>query len=174
MNWICVGKCGRPLVSQYHEVPKGYAEHRGRNMCGPDYDAARRDGVLDDYERIARTRDEVLDDWVVLRKRGLSLTEAAARMGMTYDGLEQALRRARLDNDPRALYVTGQQTFAQRCAAILAAGRVATAEAPSRYGRVVSIVRDRRGEGAEIVWPGNCATTWHPLRDLVPARAGAR
>jgi hypothetical protein len=58
-------------------------------------------------QRKFRTRDEVLDDWVILRNRGYTIREAAANMKMKHSALEQALVRARKDGDARALNSLG-------------------------------------------------------------------
>lgn len=51
-----------------------------------------------------KRRDDVLDDWVTLSRQGLTVPEAAERIGMKPTGLLRALVRARAAGDPRAVY----------------------------------------------------------------------
>lgn len=59
-------------------------------------------GGLTDYERINRSRDDLLDDYVVLRREGYDWRRCAERLGMTYLAFERAMCRARKAGDPRA------------------------------------------------------------------------
>jgi hypothetical protein len=52
------------------------------------------------------TRDELLDEWVHLRRSGVTVTEAAPRLGLTVAGLTRALERARKAGDPRAQFTS--------------------------------------------------------------------
>lgn len=47
-----------------------------------------------------RHADEVLEDWDLLRRAGLTRAEAAQRIGMRLESLERVLQRHR--DDPRA------------------------------------------------------------------------
>jgi hypothetical protein len=67
------------------------------------YTLARQSGELLEHERVTRSRAEVLEDWAILRAQGHTLAQAAPRIGMPYGSLRDAVRRARLAGDPRAL-----------------------------------------------------------------------
>lgn len=56
-----------------------------------------------DIPRLTRTRDELLDDYVILRADGYTWRQCAQRLGMTYPAFERAMLRARKDGDPRAM-----------------------------------------------------------------------
>lgn len=75
---------------------------KGRGLCEPCYVHNWKSGTLADFERTSRTRDELLDDWEILRRQGFSMAHAADRLGITRKGLERAIDRARRDGDPRA------------------------------------------------------------------------
>lgn len=97
-------ECGRPVRrghSRKDEVP-GTLRMIGRGLCCACYRRAQREGTLDDYERTFRPREEMLEDWELLRSDGYTVANAAPRMGMTCAALEKALRRAERDGDPRA------------------------------------------------------------------------
>ncbi|MGH3598920.1 MAG: hypothetical protein ACRDQH_01365 [Pseudonocardiaceae bacterium] len=55
-----------------------------------------------DYERRTRSRDDLLDDYVLLREQGCSWPQCAERLGMSYPSFARALLRARAAGDPRA------------------------------------------------------------------------
>ena len=57
-----------------------------------------------DVECKSWTRDEVLDEWALLRQQGHHAAKVAYRLGMTADALLQALTRAKRDGDPRARF----------------------------------------------------------------------
>lgn len=84
-------------------VSEGHRRHDGRGLCSSCYAAARQSGELIEHERVTRPRDEVLEDWAILRAQGHTLTQAAPRIGIPYGSLRDAVRRARLAGDPRAL-----------------------------------------------------------------------
>lgn len=50
------------------------------------------------------TRDELLTEWALLRSAGVSVVDAAPRLGMTVEALTRALTRAKRDGDPRARF----------------------------------------------------------------------
>jgi hypothetical protein len=81
-----------------------YLPYTGRGLCGPCYQRAWHAGRLTDYPRANWTRDELLDEWELLRACGVGVTEAAPRLGMTVGALARALERARKDGDPRARF----------------------------------------------------------------------
>jgi hypothetical protein len=76
--------------------------HAARGLCRTCHHHARLSGQLADYPRATYTRDEVLDEWVRLRSAGVSVVEAAPRLGMSVAALARALERARKAGDPRA------------------------------------------------------------------------
>jgi hypothetical protein len=81
-----------------------YARHTARGLCAACYFRVRHAGHLDDYPRATWTRDELLDEWEFLRSTGVSVIDAAPRLGMTPAALVRALERARKDGDPRARF----------------------------------------------------------------------
>ena len=84
-------------------VPQpGQREHRGRGLCVNCYQYARHHGELVDYSPQLRSRDDLLDDYVLLRSEGLNWRQCAERLGMSYPTFERAMFRARADGDPRA------------------------------------------------------------------------
>lgn len=102
----CV-RCHRPVHPRFRGVSYENAT-AGRGLCKPCYDHARNTGDLIDYETRNRSRDDLLDDWVVLRVDGYTWRQAAERLGMTYASFERAMNRARIDGDPRAARI-GEQ-----------------------------------------------------------------
>lgn len=97
----CLG-CSRPLVTSARGRPPGSCAHAARGLCWGCYSRASRSGYLVDVERLNRTRDEVLDEWVRLRASGTTRRDAARRVGMSYAALCRALQRAAAAGDPRA------------------------------------------------------------------------
>ena len=71
-----------------------------RGLCNKCYKRAYRAGTLDDVAT-RRPLAEVLDEWVLLRDDGISVRDAAPRLGMTFPALDQHLVRARRRGDPR-------------------------------------------------------------------------
>jgi hypothetical protein len=67
--------------------------HAARGLCWGCHDRAERDGRLDDFTRRRRKPEEIRTEWELLRSAGCSKTQAAARIGITADGLRKALRR---------------------------------------------------------------------------------
>jgi hypothetical protein len=57
-------------------------------------DWAWRNGRLEDYPRLTRTREDVVEDTAFLAQRGLRRREIAQRLGLKPDSLYQAHRRA--------------------------------------------------------------------------------
>lgn len=97
----CAG-CGGTIFSRKAgRSPK--IVHYGRGLCSPCYHAAEREGRLDDYNKTFFTRDELLDEWVILCRDGYTRDAAAARLKMKPESFKRALERARKDGDPRAL-----------------------------------------------------------------------
>lgn len=96
-------RCSHRIVPRRHRPLNGARRHAGRGLCDPCRNETRATGDLPDFERATRTRDELLDEWVLLRSEGYTLRQAAERLGMTYPAFERAYYRARCDGDPRAL-----------------------------------------------------------------------
>lgn len=74
----------------------------GRGLCGACYSRMTCHGTLVDYPRMTRSRDELLEDYVMLRRQGHTWPQCAERLGMRYDAFARALQRARVARDPRA------------------------------------------------------------------------
>jgi hypothetical protein len=109
----CCRKCAHPMVGQRHTPPPGWKRHCARGLCTSCWRTARRTGELLDFERGSHARDEVLDEWALLRKQGASRAQAAKRIGMSAEALDRAYLRARRAGDPRALpALTGQRNDA--------------------------------------------------------------
>lgn len=100
----------RPNGARVTDLPPGARFHAGRGLCTRCHPAAHRAGTLIDFARHTLSRDELLDDWVLLRDEGLTYTQAAARIGMPVAALKRALNRARADGDPRAEYARNRQS----------------------------------------------------------------
>lgn len=97
---VCAGRCGRPLVPQHATPGPGEARHASRGLC----QRCRRaivTGTIEDFPRVYRSRDEVLDEWVRLRGE-LTRREFAEHVGMTYGAVSSVLFYARADGDERA------------------------------------------------------------------------
>jgi predicted DNA-binding protein (UPF0251 family) len=108
----CLGECGRPMVSERAwrrgHRPEGYAAHKCRGLCGACYRLMVKHGVPAKkpvQERVkplpGRPREETLEEWEFLRADGVTVAEAARRMGMRTRALEKALERARARGDER-------------------------------------------------------------------------
>ena len=88
----------------------GGVEHCARGLCRTCYVVVLEQGALYDYEPVSRSREEVLDEWELLRSDGVTdLAIAAERIGTTRAALEKCLERARKAGDPRGqVYRNGQ------------------------------------------------------------------
>lgn len=93
--------CGRFVhPSRRGSSPESRPE--GRGLCRPCWLHLDKTGELADYERPTRSRDDLLDDYVVLRDQGHDWRQCAERLGMSYPSFERAMFRARKAGDPRA------------------------------------------------------------------------
>jgi hypothetical protein len=81
---------------------RGRAKASARGICGLCYFHIQGTDELLDYERVTRSRDDLLDDYELLRSDGLTWREIAARLHMPYATFERAMLRARKEGDPRA------------------------------------------------------------------------
>lgn len=91
------------LIYPASRVPPHRSRHQARCLCGPCYDHCRRAGTLADYRPVTYSRDELMDEWEVLRLHGYSKRQAAERLGMSFAAFDRAFHRARKDDDPRAV-----------------------------------------------------------------------
>lgn len=101
--------CRRPMVSQSAmrkdpDLRQKFAAHSCRGLCTTCRKRHTKAGTLIDFERTNHSRDEVLDEWVILRDEGNTVPQAARRLGMTTEAMRRALARARKDGDPRARF----------------------------------------------------------------------
>ena len=71
----------------------GAVQHAGRGLDARCYGKSKRDGTLIDYPRQAWPAEERIEEWQFLRSSGVDIATAAARMGITRDGLSVAIRR---------------------------------------------------------------------------------
>lgn len=107
--------CGVPMVSKHAwdaGVRKpGHASHGGKGMCRKHYARWTRHGSTERQVAVGgpgnqaakRSREEVLEDYAMIKDDCTSVRHAAERMGMTFSALDKALYRARLDGDVRAM-----------------------------------------------------------------------
>lgn len=94
--------CSKPVAPSTSPQP-GAAVHGGRGLCNACHRRERYNGRLADHPRSTWSRDDVLNEWEVLRAEGHTRVQAAERLGMKPAAFERALQRARADGDPRAL-----------------------------------------------------------------------
>ena len=104
---VCAG-CDTPMRPRPNgatraQRPSGIRFHGCRGLCQACAGRAHRAGTLPDHPRTTRSRDDVLDDWAVLRTRRCGRRRAAAHLQMTLAAFERHLYRARADGDPRAV-----------------------------------------------------------------------
>jgi hypothetical protein len=108
---ICKGRCGRPLIrSRRAPIPPGHGRHAAHGRCTACRAHTDRGAVVADYPRRTWRRDDLLEEWAMLRSSGSTRDEAADRLGMTLTAFDRALQRARAAGDERA--VPGQRTRA--------------------------------------------------------------
>lgn len=91
-------RCRGQLRSKKARPQPGIRIHSARGLCSTCYKQV---DYLD-YERITRSLDELLDDYVLLRSEGFDWRQCAQRLGMSYTAFERAMYRARAACDPRA------------------------------------------------------------------------
>lgn len=87
--------CEIPMCSAKVKPPPGawYERHLGRRLCVQCYGLHRRQGSLEDFDRLTRSRAEVFEEWLLLKRSGVTRREAARRMGMTVEALDQVRYR---------------------------------------------------------------------------------
>lgn len=101
--------CGSGLVHQprshnertYFPLPGGMRFHHCKGRCGACYNRPRvrarreRQQLRRVPSRRNRVGAHVYQDWLELSSQGYSRRDAAARLGMNYPALDQAIRRYR-------------------------------------------------------------------------------
>lgn len=70
-------------------------QYMGRGLCDSCYWRAHHRGTLIDHGRVNRTREELLEDYRLLRSEGFSRSQIADRLGVTRDAVDKAISRAR-------------------------------------------------------------------------------
>jgi hypothetical protein len=104
-TYVCL-RCSKEVLPDIKRDRPGVPNHkrsRGRSLCSLCYTWARYHGKLVDYPRSTRSRDELLDDYVILRSQGYNWSQCATKLGMSYSAFERAIYRARRARDERAL-----------------------------------------------------------------------
>lgn len=72
--------------------------HLGRGLCSGCYSRHQRNGTLDDLyprSRSMRPNADVIEDYGILRARGLTQVEVASKLDMKVSALRAAIYRAR-------------------------------------------------------------------------------
>lgn len=106
--WTCPS-CDRWVAprsawSRWPAVRARFLRHGCRGLCCTCYRRLASTDAIHDYQPSNMSRDELLDEWALLRSEGISIPDAAPRLGMTIHALARALARARRDGDPRAQF----------------------------------------------------------------------
>lgn len=117
--------CDTPLTPCTSPQPDA-AIHGGRGLCNSCHARERYHGRLADHPRSTRSRDELLEEWELLRGQGHTRVQAAERLGMSPSAFERALQRARAAGDPRAARgvpggMTGAIAAVERARAVMRA-----------------------------------------------------
>lgn len=100
--------CVRCLGPRKPERDRSKIPKSGRALCSYCYQWAKYHGVLWDYPRITMSRNDLLDDYTILRSEGYTWKQCAVKLHMKYGTFERAMFRARRAGDPRALRI-GEQ-----------------------------------------------------------------
>lgn len=107
--------CGIPMVSKWAWTigvrPAGHVSAGGLGLCRKHHYRFLRNGTTEKLPPVARkprggthrSRQEVLEDYLMIKDSVSSIREAAERMGMTFAALDTALYRARLDGVTEAM-----------------------------------------------------------------------
>lgn len=93
----CV-QCSQPIHPR-NKAPNWASQHAARGLCMHCWHTT---SNRHDTPRLTRSRDELLDDYTILRAQGHTWRQCAQRLNMTYPAFERAMLRARKDGDPRA------------------------------------------------------------------------
>jgi hypothetical protein len=109
--------CGVPLLSSYARTQgvrrEGHKYHGARGYCSTHWRRIQRHGRPDvkltpiaprgGPRATVRTREEVLEEYAMVRDEVRSIRQAAERMGMKFSTLDRALYRARQEGIRAAL-----------------------------------------------------------------------
>jgi hypothetical protein len=90
---VCIG-CGRGPLLSGRSKQQGL-KHEGRGLCRVCYNHAKWSGVLVNYPRSTRSRDDLCADLELLTREGYSRTQIADRLGMSRSALDRAISRLR-------------------------------------------------------------------------------
>lgn len=114
-TWSVVGHCAvceLPMVSDAvwwgrygypRQRPEGHVRKGSKDLCHKHSMQARRAARATNAPRArARSAEEVLEDYAMIKDSCGSVAQAAKRMGMSWSALDQALYRARQRGDERA------------------------------------------------------------------------
>lgn len=83
----------RPIITCVCCGEEGRSQARGlRSTC---YDLHAAAGTLEQFPRIHRETRDILEDWEIYRRRGMSKRQASIAMGMNPKSLGQMLARYR-------------------------------------------------------------------------------
>lgn len=87
--------CEIPMCSAKFKPPPGawYERHLGRGLCVQCYGIHRRQGSLEDFDRLTRPREETFREWLMIKPSVATREEAARRMGMTLVALDRVRYR---------------------------------------------------------------------------------
>jgi hypothetical protein len=96
----CV-RCDDPMRSQRSPSQTGIRIHRGCGLCSRCYDHIAPTQRVD-FPTVTRRRDDLLEDYVILRAEGMTWRQCAQRLDVNYTAFERAMNRARAAGDPRA------------------------------------------------------------------------
>lgn len=106
---LCKGGCDRELVPAkvWAQVPAEdrvllrpvQARNQARGLCGTCHSAHARAGTLLDFPRVRASRADTIEDWTELYDASRTLKDnaeaIAPRLGLTVEGLRQAVMRHR-------------------------------------------------------------------------------
>lgn len=88
--------CGVPMSpGSVRPTPPGTRRHAGRGLCSRCYHRHTVAGTLPTFPVHTHRREDLYEDWTELQALGLNLREAAARLRVSVDALEQAIHRTR-------------------------------------------------------------------------------
>lgn len=98
-------RCGKYVLPNNKRTRVGIANGElmnARGLCTTCYSNEEYHGRLQNWERTTRSRDELLDDYVILRQQGYTWRNCARKLDMEYPAFERAMLRARAAGDDRA------------------------------------------------------------------------
>lgn len=105
-------RCKHPVIPGHIYLAVRWLRERarrmaGRGLCSPCYDQLRRANATYDYARSSIARDDMLDDYRLLRDQGHTARQIADRLAIPVNTLKRALIRAHNDGDPCATHRPG-------------------------------------------------------------------